>query len=98
MLWVSRLGSVVTKLKTSISTLGPPLLIGPCQRRKRPGKANSGRGSLLLRANQCHCDGVLPSGSQNDVAGTRQRRASKLSRQNFVLILSSRVLVSRLGA
>ena len=63
-----------------------------------PGNANGGRGSSPLSANQCHFDGLLPSGSQNADAGTRQRRCSKLSFQSFVVALSSRVLVTRLGA
>ena len=52
------------------------------------------------QTNQCHVAGFRPScGSQNDVAGTRQRRCSKLSRQKPLdSALSSRTLVTRRGA
>src|SRR5262249_24737873 len=65
-----------------------------------PGKAKSGRGSVPLRENQCHVAGFTsPLGSQNDVAGTRQRRSSNEPSQNLLVrILSSRTLVTRLGA
>jgi hypothetical protein len=65
-----------------------------------PGKANAGRGSPPSIANQCHVAGFTsPFGSQNDVAGTRQRRSSNEPRQNLLFrIVSSRTLVTRLGA
>jgi hypothetical protein len=65
-----------------------------------PGKANIGRSSFPCNANQCHVAGLTsPLGSQNDVAGTRQRRSSNEPRQNRLsMILSSRTLVTRRGA
>jgi hypothetical protein len=54
------------------------------------GKANSGRSSSPLSANQCQFSGFPPSGSQKAVAGTRHRRFAKLSFQNFARALSSR--------
>src|SRR5258706_3528781 len=82
-----------------MSTLGPSFLTGPFQRRQIPGKANSGRGSSPFSANQCQVAGLRPSwGSQNEDAGTRQRRRSNDSLQKELLTLSSRVLVTRFGA
>ncbi len=82
-----------------MSTVGPSFLTGPFQRRQIPGNANSGRGSSPFSENQCHVAGLRPScGSQNDDAGIRQRRCSKLSFQKRLEILSSRVLVTRFGA
>src|SRR6476620_6113854 len=65
-----------------------------------PGNAKSGRGSLPFRENQCHVAGFTsPLGSQNDDAGTRQRRSSKEVRQNLLVrILSSRTFVTGRGA
>src|SRR5262245_3109386 len=65
-----------------------------------PGKANIGRSLLPRRANQCQVAGLTsPLGSQNEVAGTRQRRSSNEPRQNLLSrILSSRTLVTRRGA
>src|SRR5262245_4998455 len=65
-----------------------------------PGKAKVGLGSLPLIANQCQVAGFTsPLGSQNDVAGTRQRLFSNEPRQNLLTrIVSSRTLVTRLGA
>ena len=56
----------------------------------------------VVSANQASLWALLadtsPFGSQNDDAGTRQRRCSKLSRQNAVRSLSSRALVTRRSA
>src|SRR5688500_8076075 len=83
---------------TFCSTFGPPFLIGPFHVRQMPANANSGRGSSPLIANQCHVHGVWPVGSQYDDAGTRHRRCSNDGFQKLVCTLSSRVLVTRLGA
>ena len=66
-----------------------------CRGRRMPA---AGRRRLI--ANQCHVAGFTsPLGSQNDVAGTRQRRSSNDPRQNLLLrMVSSRTLVTRLGA
>jgi len=57
------------------------------------------RSDRFLRSVDCHrqCQraGLPSSGSQNELAGTRHRRFSKLSFQNFVCTLSSRALVTR---
>src|SRR5215471_20154700 len=65
-----------------------------------PGNANIGRGSAPLSENQCQVAGLTsPFGSQNDVAGTRQRRSSNDLRQNLLVrILSSRTFVTGRGA
>ena len=63
-------------------------------------------GSLAAAAMYARVDDSIPNhcgtdrriGSQKAEAGTRQRRFSKLSFQNFVWALSSRVLVTRFGA
>ena len=61
-----------------MSTFGPSLCTGPLKRRQTPGKANNGRGSLSLIANQCQVTGFTSLlGSQNEVAGTKQRRSTK---------------------
>ncbi len=65
-----------------VDVRGSSFFTGPFQRRQMPGKANSGRGSSPFSENQCHVAGFTPSrGSQNDDAGTRQRRCSNESFQ-----------------
>lgn len=70
------------------------------RRRSMPGKAKSGRGLFPFNANQFHVAGFTsPFGSQNDDAGTRQRRSSNEPRQKLLeRTLSSRTLVTRRGA
>ena len=71
-------------------------LVAPPDARK--GKV---RTLVLPRSpNQCQLAGFTsPLGSRNDVAGTRQRRSSNEPHQNLLSrILSSRTLVTRLGA
>ena len=80
--------------------LRPVLLDGPLVAAPDSGKANIGRSSFPCSANQCQVAGLTsPLGSQNEVAGTRQRRSSNEPRQNLLsMILSSRTLVTRRGA
>src|SRR5262245_45116161 len=65
-----------------------------------PGKANSGRASSPLIENQCHVAGFTsPLGSQNDDAGTRQRRSWNDDFQKELFrIVSSRTFVTGRGA
>src|SRR5262249_11131639 len=65
-----------------------------------PGNAKSGRASDPVRENQCQVAGLTSLfGSQNDVAGTRQRRSSNDDFQNLLVrILSSRTFVTGRGA
>src|SRR6516162_9613272 len=83
-----------------MSTFGPSFFTGPLYLHQMPGNAKSGRGSSPLSANQCHVAGFTsPFGSQNDDAGTRQRRSSNDAFQNeLVRILSSRTFVIGRGA
>src|SRR5262249_2565158 len=96
----SAFGVVVRNEYVSISTSGPSFFIGPLYRRQIPGNAKSGRGSDPLSENQCHVAGFTsPLGSQNDVAGTRQRRSSNDRFQNELpRILPSRTFVTGRGA
>src|SRR6516162_482924 len=83
-----------------MSTFGPSFFTGPLYLRQIPGNANSGRASAPLTENQCQVAGfTLPLGSQNEDAGTRQRRSSNDGFQNELeRILSSRTLVTGRGA
>jgi hypothetical protein len=96
----SALGVVVMKENTSSVTAdGASFLIGPWCVLQMPAKANKGRGSSPLRANQFQVAGFTsPLGSQKDDAGTRHRRRRTLSRQKEDCTLSSRVLVTLRGA
>src|SRR5215831_9302029 len=100
MVETSEFGVVVRNAYVSISTLGPSFFTGPLYLRQMPGKANSGRGSVPLIENQCHVAGFTsPLGSQNEEAGTRQRRSWNDAFQNgLVRIVSSRTLVTGRGA
>src|SRR5262245_25062291 len=100
MVATSEFGVVVRNEYVSISTFGPSFFIGPLYLRQIPGNANSGRGSVPLRENQCHVAGFTsPLGSQKEVAGTRHRRSSNDRFQNLLVrILSSRTFVTGRGA
>src|SRR5262249_16528445 len=99
MVATSEFGVVVRNAYVSMSTLGPSFFTGPLYPRQMPANAKSGRASRPFNENQCHVAGFTsPFGSQNDVAGTRQRRSSNERFQNeLVRILSSRTLVTGRG-
>jgi hypothetical protein len=96
----SSFGVVVRNEYVSMLTGEPAYFTGPMYRRQIPGNANSGRASVPVIENQCHVAGFTsPFGSQNEDAGTRQRRSSNDVRQNLLSrILSSRTFVTRRGA
>ena len=62
------------KENTLCVTSSPPFLIGPVRSFHMPGNAKRGRSSGGSKACQCHVAGLLPVGSQYELAGTRQRR------------------------
>ena len=78
--FTTELGVVVRKEKTFVSTGTSSFLSGPFHSRYRPAKANGGRGSSPIKANQCQTAGFFPFGSAKDVTGTRQRLSLKRSR------------------
>src|SRR5438128_935511 len=100
MVATSEFGVVVKNAYDSTSTFGPSFFIGPLCRRQIPGNAKSGRGSSPVIENQCHVAGFTsPFGSQNDDAGSKQRRSSNDDFQNELLrIVSSRTFVTGRGA
>src|SRR5688572_7689464 len=93
-------GVVVRNAYVSMSTFGPSFFTGPLYLRQMPGNAKSGRASSPVIENQCHVAGFTsPFGSQNEDAGTRQRRSSNDDFQNQLFrIVSSRTFVTGLGA